>query len=131
MGLYDAERPCVTVTGCCHLLTRAALRHASVHVSRFDIAFSPSQFDDAARDLHSALAGLPAVCAGQLRVRHLQHSSLTQSQNALSGGPHPRQQGGHGTAIHRAGRPAPGQEDATRTLDHLALVLRSAGEMED
>lgn len=75
LGCYDHERPAATVTGCCHLLARPALEAAG----GFALACSPSQFDDAARDLHSALAGFPAICAGHLRVRHLQHSSLSQA----------------------------------------------------
>ncbi|GAB7080079.1 glycosyltransferase [Megalodesulfovibrio paquesii] len=123
LGLFAYERPCATVTGCCHLLTEAALRHPSFRVSRFDIAFSPSQFDDAARDLHGALAGLPAVCCGGLRVRHLQHSSLSQAKTPFQ------------EARIRANKAAMelqfrdedvlrlAQEDAARTLDHLARVL--------
>nr|WP_193787664.1 glycosyltransferase [Megalodesulfovibrio gigas] len=126
LGLFDHERPAATVTGCCHLLTRPALDAGG----GFDLTFSPSQFDDAARDLRSALAGFPAVCAGHLRVRHLQHSSLSQARTPFQ------------EARIRANKAAmeglfsdeeAGQlaaMDSARTLEDLARKLNRLGEVE-
>lgn len=76
-GLYSYTRPCLSVSGCCHLISLEAVRQAG----GFDLRYTPSQFDDLDRDLRSALAGLPAVYVGELAVRHVQHSSLAKSKN--------------------------------------------------
>jgi hypothetical protein len=52
----------------------------------FDLRYTPSQFDDLDRDLRSALAGMPAVYAGTLAVRHVQHSSLAKAQTVRQTG---------------------------------------------
>jgi GT2 family glycosyltransferase len=75
-GLFSYVRPCLSVSGCCHLISLAAVAKAGP----FDLRYTPSQFDDLDRDLRSAMAGLPAVYAGTLAVRHVQHSSLAKSQ---------------------------------------------------
>ncbi|EPR37084.1 putative glycosyltransferase [Desulfovibrio sp. X2] len=59
-------RPCVSVTGCCHLL-----RSSSLAASGFDIRLSPSQFDDLERDLRQAAAGGFSCYQGHLSVRHM------------------------------------------------------------
>ncbi|ADP87324.1 glycosyltransferase family 2 protein [Nitratidesulfovibrio vulgaris] len=69
------SRPCLSVSGCCHLFDRAAL-DACGH---FDIRFSPSQFDDLEHDLRTVLSGREVWYAGGVRVRHVQHSSLRQA----------------------------------------------------
>jgi GT2 family glycosyltransferase len=74
-GQYEYSRPCLSVSGCCHLLRMAAVREAG----GFDIAFTPSQFDDFERDLRSALAGMPAVYTHAPAIRHVQHSSLKRA----------------------------------------------------
>lgn len=76
MGLFAYTRPCLSVSGCCHMISM----HAVEQAGGFDLRYTPSQFDDLDRDLRSGLAGLPAVYAGDLAVRHVQHSSLAKSQ---------------------------------------------------
>ncbi|MBQ4132836.1 MAG: glycosyltransferase [Desulfovibrionaceae bacterium] len=74
-AMYSYTRPCVSVTGCCHLLNMRAIEAAGA----FDVRFNPSQFDDLERDLRSSLAGFPSYYHGQVCVRHMQHSSLRQA----------------------------------------------------
>lgn len=69
-GQFDYLRPCVSVTGCCHLFRRAAL----LEQPPFDLRFSPSQFDDAEHDLALAAAGGYAVYQGRLPVLHRRRS---------------------------------------------------------
>lgn len=76
-GLFTYTRPCLSVSGCCHMISLNAVEKAGI----FDLRYTPSQFDDLDRDLRSALAGMPAVYAGDLAIRHVQHSSLAKSQN--------------------------------------------------
>ncbi|MGJ3523875.1 glycosyltransferase family 2 protein [Nitratidesulfovibrio sp. D1] len=68
-------RPCLSVSGCCHMVSMASVQQ----VGAFDVRFSPSQFDDLERDIRCTLAGLPVWYAGTVRVRHMQHSSLRQA----------------------------------------------------
>jgi len=75
-GLLAANRPCPSVSGCCHLLRG----HALAGPAPFDIRFSPSQFDDLARDLKSFQAGRRAVYAGALAVAHHQHAGPAQAK---------------------------------------------------
>jgi len=75
-GMFTYTRPCLSVSGCCHMINLRAVEKAG----GFDLRYTPSQFDDLDRDLRSALAGMPAVYAGNLAVRHVQHSSLAKSQ---------------------------------------------------
>lgn len=75
-GLFTYVRPCLSVSGCCHLVSMAAIAKAG----GFDLRYTPSQFDDLDRDMRSALAGMPALYAGTLAVRHVQHSSLARAQ---------------------------------------------------
>jgi len=77
LGLYAYSRPCLSVSGCCHLLPRASLDA----VGGFDIRFNPTQFDDLDRDIRAFLAGRPAVYDGTVRVAHKQGSSLAMAQN--------------------------------------------------
>ncbi|QGY38729.1 glycosyltransferase [Pseudodesulfovibrio cashew] len=75
-GMFTYTRTCLSVSGCCHLVNLRAVEK----VGGFDLRYTPSQFDDLDRDLRSALAGMPALYAGGLAVRHIQHSSLAKSQ---------------------------------------------------
>lgn len=77
-GLFSYTRPCLSVSGCCHMISLEAVEKAGM----FDLRYTPSQFDDLDRDLRSALSGMGAVYAGDLAIRHVQHSSLAKSQNA-------------------------------------------------
>lgn len=73
--LFNYTRPCVHVSGCCHLVNMDAVRESG----SFDIRLTPSQFDDLERDMRSFLKGRTAVYRGQLRIPHIQHSSLKQA----------------------------------------------------
>ncbi len=81
-GLFSYARPCLSVSGCCHLLSRASLTAAG----GFDLRFTPTQFDDLDRDLRCLLAGFPAFYEGRLAVRHVQHSSLAKAQSPAAVG---------------------------------------------
>jgi GT2 family glycosyltransferase len=81
-GLFDYVRPCLSVTGCCHLLRRSALDAAGA----FDLRFSPSQLDDFERDLRAFLADIPCLYLGDLAVRHHHASALGLRQSAARQG---------------------------------------------
>ena len=81
-GLLATHRPCPSVSGCCHLLRGEALSDGAP----FDIRFSPSQFDDLARDLRAWLAGRRAVYAGTLAVAHHQHAGPGQARTRTAVG---------------------------------------------
>jgi len=82
LGLLGALRPCPSVSGCCHLFRARALTAGAP----FDIRFSPSQFDDLARDLTGFLAGRRAVYAGTLAVAHHQHAGPGQARSQAAVG---------------------------------------------
>ncbi|WP_428564155.1 MAG: glycosyltransferase [Solidesulfovibrio sp. DCME] len=82
LGLLATVRPCASVSGCCHLLRGQALAGGAP----FDMRFSPSQFDDLARDLTSCLAGRRAVYAGGLAVAHHQHAGPAQARDRAAVG---------------------------------------------
>lgn len=70
LGQFAYLRPCVSVTGCCHLLRTADIDRTG----GFDIRFSPSQYDDLERDLRVFLGGGHAVYQGHLVVGHKRSS---------------------------------------------------------
>lgn len=74
-GLFAYERPCLSVSGCCHLLDLSLL----ASVGGFDIRFTPTQFDDLDRDIRCFQAGRPCLYAGRLAIDHVQRSSLKQA----------------------------------------------------
>lgn len=76
-GLFAYERPCLSVSGCCHLLDVSLLDSVGV----FDVRFTPTQFDDLDRDIRSFLAGRPCLYAGHLSIDHVQRSSLRQASS--------------------------------------------------
>ena len=82
LGLLAATRPCPSVCGCCHVLRGRALGPGAP----FDVRFSPSQFDDLARDLRGYLAGRRAVYAGDVAVAHHQHAGAAQAKTAMARG---------------------------------------------
>ncbi len=65
-GQFTYVRPCIHVTGCCHLFRRATAHD----IGDFDLRFSPSQYDDLERDIRAALTGKYAIYNGHLAVRH-------------------------------------------------------------
>ncbi|MDR0239082.1 MAG: glycosyltransferase [Deltaproteobacteria bacterium] len=69
-GQFTYLRPCVSVTGCCHLFRRAALFETGL----FDIRYSPSQFDDFEHDLRHVMRGDMPVYQGYLRIPHLRRT---------------------------------------------------------
>ncbi len=70
-GQFRYLRPCVSVTGCCHLFDTARLREGG----GFDLRFSPTQCDDLERDLRQAIKEGRFCCyQGGLEVRHRQKS---------------------------------------------------------
>ncbi|THB68741.1 MAG: glycosyltransferase, partial [Desulfovibrio sp.] len=75
--LFAYTRPCLSVTGCCHLVSMRAIEQAGA----FDVRFTPSQFDDLERDMRSCLASMPTLYTGALQVKHMQHSSLKQADS--------------------------------------------------
>jgi GT2 family glycosyltransferase len=74
-GEHDYMRKCVSVTGCCHLITRSNLDT----VGYFNLMFSPSQVDDYERDIRSGVGGSPPVYNGHLKVQHRQRSGLIKN----------------------------------------------------
>lgn len=83
LGLLAVVRPCASVSGCCHLLRARALAGPA---APFDIRFSPSQFDDLARDLAGFTAGRRAVYVGTAAVAHRQHAGPGQAKSAAAVG---------------------------------------------
>ncbi|MYL84162.1 glycosyltransferase [Desulfovibrio aerotolerans] len=82
LGQWAYCRPCLSVTGCCHLFSAAALASGG----DFDIRFSPSQFDDLERDMRVFLAGQSAVYQGHLVVGHKRRSGGDARRDRLAGG---------------------------------------------
>lgn len=71
-GQLDYSRPCVSVTGCCHLFRGSDLAAAP----DFDLRYSPTQYDDLDRDLQQFLRGGHAFYHGGLGVIHARKSGV-------------------------------------------------------
>ena len=82
LGLHDYSRPCLSVTGCCHMMDR----ERALELGGFDLRFNPSQFDDFDLDLRNALAGGQAFYAGGTGIMHCQRSSLSQADSEAKRG---------------------------------------------
>jgi GT2 family glycosyltransferase len=82
LGLHDYNRPCLSVTGCCHMMDR----ERALELGGFDLRFNPSQFDDFDLDLRNALAGGQAFYAGGTGIMHCQRSSLSQADSEAKRG---------------------------------------------
>ncbi len=82
LGLHTYSRPCLSVTGCCHLMDR----ERAEKLGGFDLRFSPSQFDDFDLDLRNALDGGHAVYVGSSAIQHCQRSSLNQADSEAKQG---------------------------------------------
>lgn len=78
LGQFAYMRPCVSVTGCCHLLRTADIGRTG----GFDIRFSPTQYDDLERDLRVFLGGGHAVYQGHLVVGHKRSSGQLAERSA-------------------------------------------------
>ena len=81
-GFFDYTRPCLSVSGCCHILSRKSLDA----INGFDIRYSPTQFDDLDRDIRAGLDGQKVVYHGQAGIRHVQFSSLAKAQTLSQAG---------------------------------------------
>ncbi len=79
-GQFSYTRPAIHVSGCCHMLNMEAIHQCG----DFDVRFNPTQFDDLERDLRAALGGFEHIYAGQMRIGHIQHSSLAKATNVRS-----------------------------------------------
>ncbi|WMW65468.1 glycosyltransferase [Nitratidesulfovibrio liaohensis] len=69
-GQFSYLRPCVSVTGCCHLFRRAVFDA----VGPFDLRYAPSQYDDLEHDLRRSLRGDLPVYQGHLAVHHMKRT---------------------------------------------------------
>lgn len=76
-GEFDYIRPCVHVTGCCHLFPRDVL----LQCGDFDLRYSPSQFDDLDHDFRMALMKRPAIYNGFLTVYHMNNTAKLHRKN--------------------------------------------------
>jgi GT2 family glycosyltransferase len=81
-GIFSYDRACISVTGCCHLISAESIRD----VGAFDIRFNPTQFDDLDRDLRCNKAGFPVYYHGSLAVQHVGHSSLAKAKTPAAVG---------------------------------------------
>lgn len=79
-GGFDYMRPCTSVTGCCHLFRTETLLDSG----DFDVAFTPSQFDDLDHDLRLVRDGKMAVYQGHLAVNHMKRSGKLVQQDGLA-----------------------------------------------
>lgn len=66
LGRFDHIRPCLSVTGCCHMFRTADLLAGG----DFSLALSPSQYDDLEHDLRAARRGQLACYTGFVAVTH-------------------------------------------------------------
>lgn len=82
MGRFDYLRPCISVTGCCHMFRTADLLEAG----GFSLSLSPSQYDDLEHDLRRARAGRMACYTGFLPVRHMKRSGKAVRMGAAQFG---------------------------------------------
>lgn len=69
-GQFHYLRPCLSVTGCCHLLDMRELREGG----GFDLRFTPSQLDDVERDVRRGIDGRFCFYQGLLSVQHAKRS---------------------------------------------------------
>lgn len=82
MGRFDYLRPCISVTGCCHMFRTAELLESG----GFSLSLSPSQYDDLEHDLRRARAGRLACYTGFLPVRHMKRSGKAVRMGAAQFG---------------------------------------------
>ena len=69
-GQFSYVRPCISVTGCCHLFKAEDLLDSQ----GFDLRFSPTQYDDVEFDIRNALNDKYAVYQGHAEIRHMKKS---------------------------------------------------------
>lgn len=112
LGQFTACRPCLSVTGCCHLFSRESLDAGG----DFDIRFAPSQFDDFDRDLRAALAGRFAVCQGHLAVGHARKSGADTRKSRVAGA------NAHGNMLKLQGKYDAGEIKRLRREQRIRLL---------
>jgi len=81
-GQFNYLRPCVSVTGCCHLFRTKTL----INTDGFDLRFSPSQFDDLDFDLGMNLTGRHAVYQGHLEIQHRKKTGKSSERDLVQSG---------------------------------------------
>lgn len=130
-GQFDYLRPCLSVTGCCHLFRTRELTASG----GFDIRFSPTQYDDCDHDLRLAASGRPPVYQGHLRVGHARLSGallhLDPAATANSQGNLKKLVGKHPAEERERLRLLDGErmlDDLVRKLERLREAENGAGE---
>ena len=81
-GGFDYIRPCISVTGCCHLFRRADL----MACGDFSLSLSPSQYDDLEHDLRMASKGMHCAYTGFLPVGHMKRTGKAVRMSAAQFG---------------------------------------------
>ncbi len=76
-GQFDYIRPCISVTGCCHMFRTVDLLDSG----DFSLMLSPSQYDDLEHDLRMAVQGRHACYTGFLSVRHMKRTGKATRMN--------------------------------------------------
>lgn len=76
-GQFAYTRPCLHVSGCCHLFRPEALYMADGTLNGFDLRFAPTQVDDFEHDIRLATSGKMPCYHGYLRVHHMQATGLS------------------------------------------------------
>ncbi len=77
-GYFSYVRPCLSVTGCCHLFSRDRAESQPF----FNLMFSPSQYDDLERDLRDFLNDRYAVYTGLGSVYHLKRTGRATAMSS-------------------------------------------------
>ncbi len=81
-GGFNYIRPCLSVTGCCHLFRAEAL----MECGDFSLTLSPSQYDDLEHDLRLATKGGHCAYTGFLAVRHGKRTGKSVQMSAAQFG---------------------------------------------
>lgn len=117
-GSFSYARPCVSVTGCCHLFRREALYapEGGGLSAAFDLRYSPSQYDDLEHDVRQAIAGNLVIYQGHLQVRHMKRTG--RAAWADSG----HMMSSWANLFKLQTRYTHQQYDAVRELEHQALL---------
>lgn len=76
-GQFAYTRPCLHVSGCCHLFRREAMDTAG----GFDLRFAPTQVDDFEHDIRLASGDKMPCYHGHLRVHHMQATGFSTPQS--------------------------------------------------
>jgi len=77
IGNFGYIRPCIQVSGCCHIFSVKTL----LECGSFDLRFSPSQHDDLDHNFRETLMKKPPVYTGHLTVKHANVTGKQQLVN--------------------------------------------------